>query len=71
MSRRKVQIRDEAGKGFVDTWKRAERGEGFREEHMAFKSWDGLPATLSPKKRIELPRFARRHPSLSLAARAR
>ena len=59
-----------AGQRFVDAWKRAERGETVVEEHLAFESLEGLLATLSPK-RIELVRFVRRRPNLSIAAVAR
>ena len=74
MTKRKVQVHveglAEAGQRFIHAWKRAERGERFREEHLSFESWDGLLATLSPK-RIELLRFVRQHPSLSIAGLAR
>jgi predicted transcriptional regulator len=71
---RKVRIHVESlqasGKRFVDAWRRAERGERVREEHLSFESLEGLLATLSPK-RIELIRFVRRKPNLSIAALAR
>jgi predicted transcriptional regulator len=71
---RKVQVHVEslaaAGQRFVDAWKRAERGERVREEHLSFESFETLLATLSPK-RIELVRFVRQHPDLSIAAVAR
>ncbi|MBM3536068.1 MAG: hypothetical protein FJX60_23910 [Alphaproteobacteria bacterium] len=73
-SRRKVQVHVEslqdAGRRFVDAWRRAERGERVREEHLSFESLEGLLATLSPK-RIELVRYIRRRPNLSIAAVAR
>ncbi|MSP49692.1 MAG: hypothetical protein EXQ95_10250 [Alphaproteobacteria bacterium] len=72
--RRRVQVHVEnlvaSGQRFVDAWRRAERGEQVREEHLSFESLEGLMATLSPK-RIELVRFIRRQPNLSIAAVAR
>ena len=71
---RKVRVHVESlaasGQRFVDAWRRAERGERVQEEHLAFESLEGLLATLSPK-RIELVRFVRRRPNLSIAAVAR
>jgi predicted transcriptional regulator len=71
---RKMQVHVEdlatAGQRFVDAWRRTERGDAVREEHLSFESFEGLPATLSPK-RIELIRFVRRRPNLSIAAVAR
>jgi len=73
-TRRKVQVHVEsladAGRRFTDAWRRAERGERVREEHLSFESLEGLLETLSPK-RIELVRFVRRRPNLSIAAVAR
>ncbi len=72
--RRKIQVHveslAESGRRFVDAWKRMERGEHVDEEHLSFESLEGLLATLSPK-RIELVRFVRKHPDLSIAALAR
>lgn len=72
--RRKMQVHVEdlaaSGRRFVDAWRRAERGEAVHEEHLSFESFEGLLATLTPK-RIELVRFVRRHPHLSIAAVAR
>jgi predicted transcriptional regulator len=72
--RRKVQVQveslQESGQRFIDAWRRAERGERVREEHLTFESFEGLLGTLSPK-RIELVRHVRRHPNLSIAALAR
>ena len=71
---RKMQVHVEdlaaSGQRFVDAWRRAERGERIREEHLSFESFEGLLSTLSPK-RIELVRFVRRQPNLSIAAVAR
>jgi predicted transcriptional regulator len=72
--RRKVRLHveslEESGRRFVDAWRRAERGARVHEEHLSFASLEGLLATLSPK-RIELVRFVRRRPNLSIAAVAR
>jgi predicted transcriptional regulator len=59
-----------SGRRFVRAWRRAERGDPVREEHLSFESLEGLMATLSPK-RIELVRLVRRRPNLSIAALAR
>jgi predicted transcriptional regulator len=71
---RKVRLHveglEESGRRFVGAWRRAERGERVHEEHLSFESLEGLLATLSPK-RIELVRFVRRRPNLSIAAVAR
>lgn len=71
---RKVQVHVEgladSGRRFVEAWRRAERGEAIREEHLSFESFEGLLATLSPK-RIALVRFVRRRPNLSIAKLAR
>jgi predicted transcriptional regulator len=71
---RKIRVHVEdlktAGQRFVDAWRRSERGEALDEEHLSFESLEGLLATLSPK-RIEVVRFVRRKPNLSIAAVAR
>ncbi len=71
---RKVRVHVESlaelGRRFVDAWHRAERGERVHEEHLSFESLETLLATLSPK-RIELVRFVRQRPHLSIAAIAR
>jgi predicted transcriptional regulator len=71
---RKIQVHVEdlaaSGRRFIDAWRRGERGEVVREEHLSFESLEGLLATLSPK-RIEVVRFVRRRPNLSIAAVAR
>src|SRR5689334_22171031 len=65
-----VETLQEAGRRFVRAWRRAERGERVQEEHLSFESLERLLATLSPK-RIELVRFVRRRPNLSIADVAR
>jgi predicted transcriptional regulator len=72
--RRNVRVHVEnleaSGRRFVDAWRRAKRGEPVHEEHLSFESLERLLATLTPK-RIELVRFVRRRPNLSIAAVAR
>jgi predicted transcriptional regulator len=65
-----VESLEESGRRFVRAWRRAERGEPVHEEHLSFESLESLMATLSPK-RIELVRFVRRRPNMSIAAVAR
>jgi len=65
-----VESLQASGRRFVDAWRRAKRGEAVHEEHLSFESLERLLATLSPK-RIELVRFVRRRPNLSIAAVAR
>ena len=63
-------IEDEAARRFVDAWHRAERGESFRERHLAFESWDVLARILTGK-RMELLRYVRRHKVTSVRALAK
>ena len=63
-------IENEAAQTFVDAWHRAERGESFRERHLAFESWDTLARVLTPK-RMELLRYVRRHKVTSVRALAK
>jgi predicted transcriptional regulator len=65
-----VEDLETSGRRFVDAWRRAQRGRPVHEEHLSFESLEGLLATLSPK-RIELIRFVRRRPNLSIAMLAR
>jgi predicted transcriptional regulator len=60
----------EARRKFVDAWHRAERGEKFRERHLAFESWDALARVLSGK-RMELLRYVHRHKVSSVRALAK
>jgi predicted transcriptional regulator len=59
-----------AGARFVDSWRRAARGEPVDERHLSFESWEGLSRVLTGK-RLELLRHLRRHPAQSIAALAR
>jgi predicted transcriptional regulator len=54
----------------VDAWHRAERGETFRERHLAFESWGALARVLTGK-RMELLRYVRRHKVASVRALAK
>jgi predicted transcriptional regulator len=60
----------DAARRFVDAWHRAERGESFRERHLAFESWDALARVLTGK-RMELLRYVRRHKVTSVRALAK
>jgi predicted transcriptional regulator len=60
----------DAARRFVDAWHRAERGETFSEQHLAFESWDALARVLTAK-RLELLRYVRRHKVASVRALAR
>jgi predicted transcriptional regulator len=72
--RRKMQVHieslEESGKRFVDAWHRAERGEKFRERHLAFESWDTL-ARVMTGKRMELLRYVRHNKVASVRALAK
>jgi predicted transcriptional regulator len=63
-------MEDEASRQFIDAWHRAERGESFRERHLAFESWDTLARVLTGK-RMELLRYVRRHNVTSVRALAK
>ena len=63
-------IEDESARRFVDAWHRAERGETFRERHLAFESWDALARVLTGK-RMELLHYVRRHKVTSVRALAK
>ena len=63
-------MEEEASRRFVDAWHRAERGETFRERHLAFESWEAL-ARVMTGKRMELLRYVRRHQVTSVRALAK
>ena len=63
-------IEEDAARRFVDAWHRAERGESFRERHLAFESWDALARVLTGK-RMELLHHVRRHQVTSIRALAK
>ena len=50
----------EAGRRFIDAWRRAEQGEDFCERHLAFENWDTLARVLTGE-RTELLGYVRRH----------
>ncbi|HEY6343919.1 MAG TPA: hypothetical protein VIY49_20680 [Bryobacteraceae bacterium] len=62
---------EDAARRFVDAWRRAERGQKFRERRVAFESWDALARVLTGR-RMELLRYVRRHkvPSIRALAKA-
>jgi len=64
------EIEKDASRRFVDAWHRAERGESFRERHLAFESWDTLARVLTGK-RMELLRYVRRHKVTSVRSLAK
>ncbi|HUI43813.1 MAG TPA: hypothetical protein VL523_17775 [Terriglobia bacterium] len=59
----------DAARRFVDAWHRAERGETFRQRHLAFESWEALGRLLTDK-RMELLRYVRQHDVTSVRALA-
>lgn len=61
---------EEAARRFADAWRRAERGETFRERHLAFESWEMLARILTAK-RMELLRYVHRRPVPSVRALAK
>ena len=63
-------IEKDASRRFIDAWHRAEKGESFRERHLAFESWDTLSRVLTGK-RMELLRYVRRHEVGSVRALAK
>jgi len=63
-------LEEGASRRFADAWKRAERGENFRERHLAFESWDALARVLTAR-RMELLRYVRRHDVSSIRALAK
>ena len=58
---------EDAANRFIDAWHRAERGETFRERHLAFESWEALARVLTTR-RVELLRYVRRHNVTSIRA---
>jgi predicted transcriptional regulator len=74
MTRAKITVggdfEREAMQRFIDAWHRAERGENFRERHVAFENWDALARVLT-SKRMEVLRYVRRHKVKSVRALAK
>ena len=63
-------MEEQASRGFIDAWHRAERGETFNERRLVFESWDALTRVLTGK-RMELLRYVRRHEVASIRALAK
>ena len=63
------EMEEEASRRFIDAWHRAEKGETFRERHLAFESWDAFARVLTAK-RMELLHYVRRHNVASIRALA-
>ena len=63
-------MEEEASRSFVDAWHRAERGESFCEQRLAFESWDALVRVLT-NKRMDLLRYVHRHEVKSVRALAK
>ena len=63
-------VEDDAAHRFVDAWHRGQRGEQFRERHLAFESWDALARVLTGK-RLELLRYVHDHRVTSVRALAK
>jgi len=59
------EVVEEAGRRFIDAWRRAESGETFDERRLAFESWDTLARVLTGK-RTQLLRYVRRHDVASI-----
>lgn len=62
-------IEEEPAARFIGAWHRAERGESFCENHLAFESWETLTRVLT-RKRLALLRHVHRHPLGSVRALA-
>ena len=63
---------EEAGRRFVDAWRRTERGEltpETAEAHVGFESFETMVRVLSPK-RLELLRHVHKHPAKNIRALA-
>lgn len=54
----------------ADAWRRAERGEVVREDHLTFETWETLASTLSGG-RLELLSHLHRQPAADVAELAR
>ena len=74
MSNTKVSVGgdfvEEAKRQAIDAWHRAERGENFKERHLAFENWETLARVLS-NKRMELLGYVRRNNVTSVRALAK
>ncbi|HWG03891.1 MAG TPA: hypothetical protein VG271_02655 [Beijerinckiaceae bacterium] len=63
-------MEDQAARRFTGAWRRAGRGDTFRERRLAFESWDALAHVLTGK-RMELLRYVHRHDVASVRAWAK
>ncbi len=63
-------MENEASHRFIGAWHRAERGDSFRERHLAFQSWETLARVLTGK-RMELLRYVRHNDVASVRALAK
>lgn len=74
MTRAKITVGGDferhATQRFIDAWHRGERGEKFRERHVAFENWEALVRALT-NKRMEVLRYVRRHDVKSVRALAK
>lgn len=74
MRKKRIQVhvgtRQEMGRRFIEAWKKIERGEKVREEHLTFPDLETLLSALSPK-RLELLREVHREPARSVRALAK
>jgi predicted transcriptional regulator len=61
------EMEADASRRFIDAWHRAERGDTFRERHLAFESWDTLARVLT-NRWMELLRYVRQHDVGSIRA---
>jgi predicted transcriptional regulator len=58
---------EDAGRRFIDAWRRLEKGTKVRERHLSFESLEGLLPVLTPK-RWELLKYVHGHPAPSVRA---
>ena len=63
-------IEEEASRGFIEAWHRAEQGERFQETHLVFENWKTLERVLSGR-RLELLGYVHRHEVASIRALAK
>ena len=56
--------------GFIDAWRKAERGETVADHVLAFESWEALSSVMTGE-RLRLLRHLHAHPEPSVSALAR
>jgi predicted transcriptional regulator len=64
------EMEADASRRFIDAWHRGERGETFRDRHLAFESWESL-ARVMTNRRMEVLRYVRRNDVGSIRALAK